>query len=210
MNKTRRVRLERAFVAVQAAVASLRDAREMISGVRDDEQEALDNLSDGQRDGEMGDVMQTAVSGLDEVLDLIDAMDTKAIASNLQQTCDASVEDGEAGAITAEQAAERRHARLPQWVKDELARAAAGQKSAEAKMAAMFGEPTGAEGEMVVGDYNSPFEGRLLPFKTVLIPAYGLRVSASKQRGGVVVDGDRQVSIHPQVSNSVVIKGEKW
>ena len=210
MNKTRRARLERALASVQGAVKAMREAREAISGVRDDEQEALDNLSDAQRDGDLGDAMQGAVSGLDEALDLIDALDTKSIASALEQSCDVSGDGGESGTITAEQAAERRHARLPQWAKDELARSAAGQKAAEAKMLAMFSDPTGDEGEMVVGDYNSPLEGKVLPFKTVLIPAYGLRVSVMKQRGGLSIDGDRQVSIHPQVSNSVVIKGEKW
>lgn len=208
MNKSRRARLERALASLHAAVGAVRGARDAISGIRDDEQEALDNLSEGQRDGDLGSEMEGAVSALDEALDLIDALDTRSIAQALE-ACGVGGDEGEVAILTAAQAAERRHARLPQWAKDELARTEAARKTAEDRMLAMFGEPTGAANEMVVGDYDSPLEGKTLPFSTVLIPACGLRVSVSK-RGGIAVDGDRQISVHPQVSNSIVVKGEKW
>lgn len=208
MNKSRRVRLERALATVHAAVATLREARKTISEVRDDEQEALDNLSDGQRDGDLGSDMESAVSALDEALDLIDALDTRSIAQSLD-ACGVGGEDGETRTLSADEAAERRHARLPQWAKDELARSDTARKTAEDRMLAMFGEPTGAADEMVVGDYNSPLEGKVIPFRTVHVPSCGLRVSLSK-RGGLAIDGDRQISVHPQVSNSIIVKGEKW
>ena len=65
MNKQRRKELEK-------ALNLLADARQIIEGIRDEEQEAYDNLPDGIRDSERGEQMDEYVCTLDEAVSEIE------------------------------------------------------------------------------------------------------------------------------------------
>lgn len=67
MNKERRKALEKAIDVLTAAQEKLDYAKEIIDGVKDEEEEALDALPDGIRDGERGEAMQDNIDSLDEV-----------------------------------------------------------------------------------------------------------------------------------------------
>lgn len=48
------------------AVATLITVRELIESVRDEEQEAFDNLPESMQQGEKGEKMESAISGLED------------------------------------------------------------------------------------------------------------------------------------------------
>ena len=61
MNDSRRKRLEKASQLISQAVAALEE-------VRDEEQEAFDNLSENLQGGEKGEAMELAVSTIEDAL----------------------------------------------------------------------------------------------------------------------------------------------
>lgn len=65
MNKERRG-------AIQSILDDLQVLRERIESVRDEEQEAYDNLPDGWQQGDKGQKMDDAVSALESALDGVD------------------------------------------------------------------------------------------------------------------------------------------
>lgn len=52
----------------KARKARLQEAIDILTEVKDEEQEALDNLPDSFRDGEQGEKMEEAISNIDEAV----------------------------------------------------------------------------------------------------------------------------------------------
>lgn len=69
MNKLRREDLTR-------AVALIADAKEIIEGARDEEQESFENLPEGIQMGERGEAMEQAADRLTEALDQFDEIES--------------------------------------------------------------------------------------------------------------------------------------
>lgn len=67
MNKLRRKQL-------QAAADLLEEARAIIESVREEEQEAFDNMPEGLQYSERGETMETNIGTMDESLDTISDM----------------------------------------------------------------------------------------------------------------------------------------
>ena len=65
MNKQRRATIAKAFDKIA-------EAMEILEGVKDEEQEALDNLPDSFRYGERGEEMEGYVEMLDEAINSLD------------------------------------------------------------------------------------------------------------------------------------------
>lgn len=81
MNKDRRKQIDAAMAAIEkvkdqfeAALAELADAKEAIDGVKDEEQEAYDNLPESLQDGEKGQQMQYAVEKLEEAVNELEEL----------------------------------------------------------------------------------------------------------------------------------------
>lgn len=93
MNKQRRKALDEIVNAlntldekVQEALSTLRDAladvdvddiRDRLEAIRDDEQEALDNLSENLQQSARGQAMGAAVDALENAVDQVEQLDTK-------------------------------------------------------------------------------------------------------------------------------------
>jgi exonuclease VII small subunit len=86
MNKDRRKSLAEALALIDQAEALLQQASEAVDEVRDEEQEAFDNLPESLQDGERGQQMQEAVSSLESV-DFDGILDTPR--DYIQQAIDA-------------------------------------------------------------------------------------------------------------------------
>lgn len=81
MNKDRRKQIDAAMAAIEkvkdqfeAALAELADAKEAIDGIKDEEQEAYDNLPESLQDGEKGQQMQYAVEKLEEAVNELEEL----------------------------------------------------------------------------------------------------------------------------------------
>lgn len=66
MNKERRKQLEE-------AIAKLEDAKSLIESVRDEEQDAFDNMPEGLQSGERGERMEAAISQMDDAISEIES-----------------------------------------------------------------------------------------------------------------------------------------
>ena len=73
MNNARRKKIEEAKVFLQQAV-------NLLEGVRDEEQEAYDNMPESFQEGDKGDAAQTAINALESALD-----DLQNCADNLDE-----------------------------------------------------------------------------------------------------------------------------
>jgi len=65
MNKDRRKRLTEALALLDKAETLLNEADQIVTEVRDEEQEAFDNLSEGLQQSERGQLMEEAISSLE-------------------------------------------------------------------------------------------------------------------------------------------------
>lgn len=81
MNKERRkriddviLRIEKLGPAIEPLLTEAQLIADEIESIRDDEQEAHENLPDSMRDGERGDEMEYAISQLEEVLEPLEAL----------------------------------------------------------------------------------------------------------------------------------------
>ena len=71
MNNDRRKRLSSVSDAISAAVTELETAIEALTEIRDEEQEAYDNMPPSLQDSERGQASEEAYSTMDEVIDLV-------------------------------------------------------------------------------------------------------------------------------------------
>jgi len=80
MNKEQRKRLRPFISALKDAAESISNAKSEIEGIRDEEQEKLDNMPEGLRAGERGEMLESMVEALTTIADfdidsLIEACD---------------------------------------------------------------------------------------------------------------------------------------
>lgn len=85
MNAKRR----KAIKEVAGRIASLREAVEAmvtdLETIRDEEQEAYDNLPEGIQAGDRGDAMQAAISDLDSAINDLQTLDLDGIETCLEE-----------------------------------------------------------------------------------------------------------------------------
>ena len=72
MNKQRRKELAR-------AIALIEEAREILEAVKDEEQEALDNLPESLQQSERGETMEGYIYTMDEMLETLDTDELQEI-----------------------------------------------------------------------------------------------------------------------------------
>lgn len=72
MNKARRKSIDEIIAKFEEAKAILLDLQSDIEMVRDDEQEAFDNLPCSIQESERGEVMETAIENLEEAISQIE------------------------------------------------------------------------------------------------------------------------------------------
>jgi hypothetical protein len=206
MNKARRKQLDKALLILAEAAAKTAEARAAIVAVKDDEQEAYDNLSEGAQDGDNGQAMQSALSAMEEAVDTLDAIDLAAVQKNLDE-CEIDGTDLPDAKLTAEEADARREARLPDWAKERIARLEKSLADAQDSNSNMFAEATGAVTEFVIDDYETPLRGRVLPASRIAIPALELRVEVNKRDGTLEISrsGFGRLKVIPHASNTLYI-----
>lgn len=214
MNKQRRAALAKALPLIEQAQALLAQAAEIAQGVRDDEQEVYDNMSEGQQNGEAGDAMQTAISSMEEAVDGIAGLDLKSIADAISEAADMGAEV-KAPTLSEADAEKRRMARLPEWAKRRIAEAERLTAEADARLASSFGEPDPEDPtEMVLDDYMSPHRGRSLPCRQVMFPALGIRVMVNKRGDKPMLEIQAvsigMLNILPQASNTILISTQRF
>lgn len=214
MNKQRRAALAKALPLIEQAQALLTQAAEIAQGVRDDEQEVYDNLSEGQQTGETGDAMQTAISSMEEAIDGIACLELKAIADAVSEAADMGAEV-KAATLTEADAEKRRMARLPDWAKRRIAEAERLTAEADARLASSFGDPDpGDVTEIVIDDYLSPHRGRSLPCRQVMFPGLGVRVMVNKRGDKPMLEIQAvsigMLNILPQASNTILIGTQRF
>lgn len=74
MNKARRKELEKAVSLLNGAQENVEKAKEIVETVRDEEQEAYDNLPESIQYGEKGDIMEENINQLDDAFGEIDTI----------------------------------------------------------------------------------------------------------------------------------------
>ena len=84
MNKERRKQLAEAVSVLNDAQQKLDYAKEIIDGVHDEEEDAMDALPDGIRDGERGEAMQENIDDLENV-----SSELETLSDSVQEQIDA-------------------------------------------------------------------------------------------------------------------------
>lgn len=74
MNNARRKQLKDAIGLLEKAHENIEDARIIIESVRDEEQDAYDNLPESLQEGEKGEAINECIDQLDEVFYEVDDM----------------------------------------------------------------------------------------------------------------------------------------
>jgi poly-gamma-glutamate capsule biosynthesis protein CapA/YwtB (metallophosphatase superfamily) len=72
MNKQRRKEIAKAIELIQ-------QAREILEGVKDEEQEAFDNLPENLQSSESGEKMEWCISGIEDFLEYLDTDELQGI-----------------------------------------------------------------------------------------------------------------------------------
>ena len=85
MNKIRRKELASIVAKLEALDALRLEINEMLESVRDEEQEALDNMPESLQDGEKGQQMQEYIDTMADVLDELENLDIEGFMDQLQE-----------------------------------------------------------------------------------------------------------------------------
>ena len=83
MNKDRRKAISALVEDIAKIAGQVDDFRSGVESVRDDEQEAFDNLPESLQEGDRGQVSQEAIDALEEALFTLEDIDFDAITSAL-------------------------------------------------------------------------------------------------------------------------------
>lgn len=83
MNNERRKRLADIVTQLQA-LPPIDEIKSDLEGIRDDEQEAYDNLPESLQNGERGEQMQAAISAMEEVIDALDGFSTDELVGHIE------------------------------------------------------------------------------------------------------------------------------
>lgn len=208
MNRTRRTALAKALPLIVQAQALLAEARAIVAGVRDEEDDVYQGMSEGQQNGDLGESMQAAITDMDEAVDGIDGLDLKDVAEAIGRAADQTA-DVAGATLGEEEVLRRRMARLPSWAKDELSRAERRAQDADARLRDVFGDvDEKRKDQIVIDDYSSPIRGKVIPSTQIVLPAYNIRIQADRSGRGVEIQALDMgvINVIPQASNTVIVR----
>lgn len=217
MNKQRIKRVEKALATIATARAQMEEALNDVREIRDELGESLDNMSDGVRNGENGQIMEMDHSALEELIDEIDGFNLEQILAEAGQTLDVSVPDTIEAKLSPQELATRREARIPQWVKDRLESAEKSRDAAISAAEKAFGEPAGKPEEFVVWRQHGPFKGKLIPTEIIEVPSIGLKLRVQQvpsdegePKYGLEIMAERDLMVRPISGNMAYIMARRW
>lgn len=84
MNKIRRKELARIIEKLEQLDALREEIREELAAVRDEEQEALDNMPESLQESEKGELMQEYIDTMENVTGELDLIDVEGLADQLR------------------------------------------------------------------------------------------------------------------------------
>lgn len=209
MNKQRRTSLARALPLIEQAAALLAQAQKQIADVHGEEEEAYDNLSDGQRNGDLGSDMDQCISDLRDAMDAIDTIDLAAIATGVATIANAAEPEIGGPKLTDNELQARRLERLAPWARDMINRAERRAKDADDRLAEAFTDRDLKNSrQIIVDDYDSPVRGKVIPSEQVTFPGLGIRVSASRVGNYLEISGIEMggLTVRAQASNTLHVR----
>jgi len=216
MNKQRSAKARKALEAIAASRAAMEAALDDLRVIHDDIGESLDNMSEGAREGENGQIMAMDLNALEELIDAIDGFDLKTVLDDAAQNLDIEGPDVPEARLDAAKLEERRMKRLPKWAADRISSAEKSRDNAIEQAEKAFGEPEGKPEEFVVWRQHGPFKGKLIPTEIIEVPELGLKLRVKRLPGmeertwGLEIMAERNLMIRPQAGNMAFICGERW
>lgn len=88
MNNDRRKRIRAELTNLEKAMGLLSDIKSALEDIRDEEQEAYDNMPESFQNGDKGEAAQAAIGELDSAIDALDgALDGDPVGS-LESACE--------------------------------------------------------------------------------------------------------------------------
>lgn len=216
MNKQRSEKAKKALEVIAAARNAMESALDDLRVIRDELGESLDNMSDGAREGENGQIMAMDHDALEELIDAIDGFDLKNVIEDASQNLDIKEPDVPEAKLTPAKLQEKRMKRLPKWAADRIASAEKARDSAIKAAEKAFGEPQGEPEEFVVWRQHGPFKGKLIPTEIIEVPILGIKLRVQPIPGmdektwGLEVMAGRELMIKPIASNMAFILGKDW
>ena len=87
MNKARRKELAQIVAKLEELEALHLEIKEELEAVRDEEQEALDNLPESLQESERGEQMQEYIDAMESALDDLEQLDIEEIRDLLNDIC---------------------------------------------------------------------------------------------------------------------------
>jgi flagellar biosynthesis chaperone FliJ len=85
MNKARRKQIEEARDLLGEANSKMDEAKSILESVKDEEQDAFDNMPESLQEGDRGQQMQVAIEALERCIDNIEGLDFDDIWSGLDE-----------------------------------------------------------------------------------------------------------------------------
>lgn len=216
MNKQRSAKAKKALEVIAAARNAMESALDDLRVIRDELGESLDNMSDGAREGENGQIMAMDHDALEELIDAIDGFDLKNVIEDASQNLDIKEPDVPEAKLTPAKLQEKRMKRLPKWAADRIASAEKARDSAIKAAEKAFGEPQGEPEKFVVWRQHGPFKGKLIPTEIIEVPILGIKLRVQPIPGmdektwGLEVMAGRELMIKPIASNMAFILGKDW
>lgn len=87
MNKIRRKELAAIIKKLEELDALREEIREQLAAVRDEEQEALENMPESLQESEKGEQMQEYIDTMENVTGELDLLDIEDLADQLREIC---------------------------------------------------------------------------------------------------------------------------
>lgn len=207
MNNDRRSAIIDAAKHIADCAEMIRIQRDAISDTRDEEQEAFDNRSEGWQNGDAGQEAQAGLDRLGDALDAIDQIDWAAVAAMLGEAIDRGVADMPEAAISEEEAELRRAARLPQWAKDAMSRLCDERDRAREQAKAVFPDADPErDDQIIIRDYESPFEGKALPFNRLELRGVEFTTQRGYCDGVAIRTGRGGLAVRPSSGNEIIVQ----
>jgi hypothetical protein len=208
MNNDRRKYLATVAPLLTQITQLAKEAKTIIETVKDEEQEAFDNMSEGRQQGDKGQEMEAAIAEMDGALDELNALDLTEVVEQLERAADRALAvDAEKGRLTKAEAEQRREERLPQWAKDRYARLEQAMADLEDRFKSQYADATGDPSELLVEDYMSPLRGKVLPFDSVRLGDLIISICAH-EKGALQIRSNLftgDMVVRPRSSNEVII-----
>jgi len=88
MNKARRKELANIVAKLEELDALREQIREQLAAVRDDEQEAFDNMPESLQESERGEQMQEYIDTMENITGELDLIDVESLKEQLQEIVD--------------------------------------------------------------------------------------------------------------------------